>query len=113
MMNERPPTDEVTRRRSTDIHQSNMQEVRDRIAQSQRVQWNVRKASPAGGGFTDRASEFRRLILPRLAGIECSALAEATGLSVGYCFQISEGRRVPNVRHWAAFQLLGLNHQEI
>jgi hypothetical protein len=100
---------EVAHRRSTGDHPSARQEVRDRIAAAQRAQWNARKASPAGDGFTGRPSEFRRLILPRLAGIETGALVQATGLSAGYCAQIRDGRCVPHLRHWAAFQLAGLN----
>jgi hypothetical protein len=62
--------------------------------------------------FTGRASELRRLILPRLSGIEGRTLAGATGLSVGYRDQIRDGKRVPHVRHWAPLQLVGLNHEE-
>jgi CRISPR-associated endonuclease Cas1 len=104
--------DHVGHRRLTGEHPSGRRDVRKRIAESQRAQWAARKASAAGGGFTGRPSEFRRLVLPRLAGIESAALAEATGLSVGYCSQIRQGRRVPHVRHWAALQLLGLNHPD-
>jgi hypothetical protein len=64
------------------------------------------------GGFTGRAAEFRRLILPRLAGIETGILVRATGLSAGYCPQIRGGKRVPHVRHWAALQLAGLTQSE-
>jgi CRISPR-associated endonuclease Cas1 len=98
----------VAHRRSTGDHPSARPEVRGRIAESQRAQWKARKASLAGGGFTGRPSEFRRLILPRLAGIKASALAEATGLSPGYCAQIRDGKGVPHVRHWADLQLVGL-----
>jgi len=103
---------EATQRRATGTHPSNRESVRQRIARSQRAQWESRRASVAGGGFTGRPSEFRRLILPRLAGIEGRILAGATGLSVGYCDQIREGKRVPHVRHWPALQLVGLNHEE-
>jgi hypothetical protein len=102
---------EVAHRRSTGSHPSARHDVRDRISQSQRAQWEARKASPASGGFTGRPSEFRRLILPRITGIPSVTLANMTGLSVGYCAQIREGKRVPHVRHWAAMQLAGLQKQ--
>ena len=99
---------EAAQRRATGTHPSNRESVRERIARSQRAQWEAREVNPAAGGFTGRPSEFRRLILPRLAGIEARVLAGATGLSPGYCAQVREGKRVPHVRHWATLQLLGL-----
>jgi len=78
------------RRASAGIHRAR-QTVRDRIAQSQRAQWEARKASQAGGGFTRRPSEFRWLILPRLAGIPPVTLAYTTGLSAGTAFRSGRG----------------------
>jgi len=100
--------DHVGHRRATGEHPSARRDVRDRIAESQRAQWNARNETPAGSGFTGRPSEFRRLILPRLADVETSALVQATGLSAGYCARIRDGGRVPHIRHWAALQLAGL-----
>jgi CRISPR-associated endonuclease Cas1 len=98
---------ENARRRQTGDHPSKRPEVRDRIAKAQRAQWAKRhRESP--GGFTGTPSEFRRLILPRLAGLTPRTLADATGLSRGYCAQVRDGLRIPHVRHWAAFQLAGL-----
>jgi hypothetical protein len=65
-------------------------------------------AQGPSGGFTGHPSEFRRLIQPKLAGRRPSDLARATGLSPGYCAQVRDGQRVPHLRHWAAFQLVGL-----
>jgi len=48
------------------------------------------------------------LILPRLTGLSPRELTDATGLSPGYCASIRDGKRVPDVRHWAVFQLAGL-----
>jgi hypothetical protein len=68
--------------------------------------------APVSGGFTGRQSEFQRLILPRLAGIKPGMLASAAGLSPGYCAQVRDGKRVPHLRHWAAFQLAGLKKSD-
>src|SRR3954449_11335140 len=79
-----------------------------RISRTQRERWAAKRAIEQGSGFTGRPSEFDRLILPRLAGASPTALAKATGLSPGYCASIRDGKRIPDVRHWAAFQLAGL-----
>ena len=94
-------------RQTTGKHPSARAEVRARIAAAQRAQWEARRLD-IGTGYTGRSSEFRRLILPHLAGATPARLADATGLSRGYCAQIRDGRRVPHVRHWAALQLAGL-----
>ena len=82
---------EAARRRSAAKHPSQERRVRERIGQSQRAQWASRKASGEPSGFTGRPSEFRRLILPRLARIAAADIASHTGLSVGYCAQIRAG----------------------
>jgi CRISPR-associated endonuclease Cas1 len=102
---------ETQRRRATGEHPSHNPGTRDRISQSQRARWSAKRTAEPGSGFTGRPSEFRRLILPRLAGLSPRELAAATGLSPGYCAAIRDGKRVPDVRHWAAFQLAGLNHR--
>src|SRR6476646_185134 len=53
-------------------------------------------------------AEFLRLIQPQLSEVAPSVLAEATGLSSGYCAQIRAGKRVPHTRHWATLHLAGL-----
>ena len=68
-----------------------------------------RHVARAEGPCSTPPSELRRLILPRSAGVRPVELAQATGLSRGYCAQIRDGKRVRHVRHWAAFQLAGLN----
>ncbi len=95
------------KRQDTGEHPSARADVRARIATAQRAHWEARPRDSAPG-FTGRPSEFRRLILPRLAGAHPADLARATGLSRGYCAQIRDGKRVPHSRHWAAFQLAGL-----
>src|SRR5947209_3667697 len=99
---------ETTRRRLADVHPSRDPAVRDRIAQAQRAQWAARKAADPVSGFTGQPSEFRRLVLPRLAGIAPRELARQTGLSPGYCAAVRAGKRVPHLRHWPALQLAGL-----
>ncbi len=103
--------EETTRRRSTGEHPSHRPAVRARIAEAQRARWAARQAA-LPGGFTGAPSEFSRLILPRLSGLAPRQLARETGLSRGYCAQVRDGKRVPHVRHWAAFQLAGLHGQE-
>jgi hypothetical protein len=50
---------------------------------------------------------FAREILPSLQEVPLLALARATGLTYGYLSQIRSGKRVPHLRHWAAFR--GIN----
>jgi hypothetical protein len=97
----------IRRRVETGEHPSARADVRARIATAQRAHWEARH-NDSRAGYTGHPSEFRRLILPRLAEATPAALARATGLSRGYCAQIRDGKRVPHVRHWAAFQLAGL-----
>jgi CRISPR-associated protein Cas1 len=99
---------EAARRRAYGQHPSQEPAVRERIARRQRDQWQARRSNQPASGFTGKPSEFRRLILPRLSGLAPRELARETGLSPGYCAQVRDGRRVPHVRHWAAFQLAGL-----
>ena len=99
---------EADRRRSTGDHPSGRPDMRTRIAAAQRAQWSARREIEPSGGFTGKPSEFRRLILPRLAGLQPRELARETGLSPGYCAQVRDGKLVPHVRHWAALQLVGL-----
>lgn len=94
-------------RQTTGKHPSARADVRARIAERQRRHWQARSAD-AASGYGQSPSEFRRLILPRLAGATPADLARAPGLSRGYCAQIRDGRRIPHIRHWAALQLAGL-----
>ena len=48
--------------------------------------------------------EFRRDVLPHLAGMTPSAVAAATGMSRAYCATILRGERVPHARWWRALQ---------
>lgn len=98
--------EEMARRRASGDHPSQRPEVRARIAEAQRAPRTACRGS-SGGGFTGLPSEFRRLILPRLDGLPPRELAGVTGLSPGYCAQIRDGKRIPHVRHWPAFQLAG------
>lgn len=101
----------VLKRRATGEHPSARADVRARIASAQRKHWEARRKDSAPG-YTGKASEFRRLILPGLAGLAPRELARQTGLSPGYCAQIRDGKRTPAVGHWAALQLAGLSHQD-
>jgi hypothetical protein len=46
-------------------------------------------------------------IQPQLAGITCSAIASALGVSVPYAASIRSGRRIPHPRHWERLAGLG------
>jgi CRISPR-associated endonuclease Cas1 len=50
--------------------------------------------------------EFTQTILPGLANVTVRAMAEATGLSPGYCSFIRRGLRIPHPRHWNALRKL-------
>lgn len=55
----------------------------------------TRKASEPTSGFTGPPSEFRRLILPRLARVTALVVMRETGLSPGYRIHLRDGGRVP------------------
>ena len=98
--------EEGTRRKLTSDHPTTRPDVRERIATRQRDHWQARSDTGETSGYTGHPSQFRRLILPKLANTRPSDLARATGLSPGYCAQIRDGTRTPHPRHWAAFQLV-------
>jgi DNA-binding winged helix-turn-helix (wHTH) protein len=52
----------------------------------------------------DDALVFTRDILPLIRNEPVTILAEATGLSYGYCYQIKTGQHVPHRRHWEALR---------
>jgi hypothetical protein len=49
---------------------------------------------------------FTNDILPLLQEVPLSEMAEATGLSKGYCSFIKRGTKIPHERHWAALERL-------
>lgn len=104
---------EADRRRVSGDHPSSRVEVRQRIATSQRRRWQERLSSAEESGFGTAPSTFRRLVLPGIQGVSSSQLAQATGLSGGYCGLVRRGLRVPHPRHWAAFQLAGLQASDV
>ena len=46
--------------------------------------------------------DFTRDVLPGLQQVPLRVMADATGLSEGYCSFVRRGRKVPHRRHWAA-----------
>jgi hypothetical protein len=87
---------ETAHRRSVGTHPSSRPDVRARISESQRDQAKAaRRDCDAPSGFAGHPSEFRRLILPRIAGAKPSDLARATGLSPGYCAHVRDGTPRP------------------
>ena len=52
-------------------------------------------------------SVFIEEILPRLQELPLSAIADATGLSKGYCSFIKRGIKSPHPRHWKQLRQLG------
>ena len=55
----------------------------------------------AAAGDPVAPDAFTRDILPRLRNVPLRVMAEATGLSEGYCSLIRRGQMVPHRRHWA------------
>ncbi|MDP9353485.1 MAG: hypothetical protein M3P51_18350, partial [Chloroflexota bacterium] len=51
------------------------------------------------GPPTDEVA-FARNILPRLCSVPLREMAEATGLSLGYCSFVRSGKKLPHRRHW-------------
>lgn len=58
-------------------------------------EWNQANEQLPKSLFTDQ-------ILPTLQSVPLSDMAEATGLSLGYCSFIRRGLKVPHPRHWSA-----------
>lgn len=50
---------------------------------------------------------FSRDILPALQGVSLRAMADATGLTQGYCSFVRRGLKEPHRRHWAVLLRLG------
>jgi hypothetical protein len=48
--------------------------------------------------------EFGRDILPRIVAVPARALAEAIGLSIGYCRQVKKGSVTPHPMWWEALR---------
>jgi hypothetical protein len=49
---------------------------------------------------------FERDILPRIADVPARALAEATGLSVGYCRKVKQGAVTPHPMWWEVMRAI-------
>ena len=47
---------------------------------------------------------FKRNVLPRLRRVSLRGMAEATGLTLGYCSFVRRGLRLPHPRHWEALR---------
>jgi hypothetical protein len=75
--------------------------ARERRAQTMRQRH--REAAAWGDGDLTDPGHFERMILPTIQDIPLRRLAEATGLSLGYCALIRAGERVPRPQHWPAF----------
>ena len=63
-------------------------------------------AGPGDCGSADLHA-FARRFLPKLRAVPPCVMAEATGLSEGYCSCVRRGRKVPHARHWATLAGLG------
>ena len=61
----------------------------------------------AGGEAGADSGPFARDVLPRLRAVPLRHMAEATGLSEGYCSFVRRGQKVPHRRHWAALTQVG------
>jgi len=57
-------------------------------------------------GDVDDGSDFARDVLPGLRHVSLQVMADATGLSKGYCSFVRRGLKVPHRRHWAALARL-------
>jgi hypothetical protein len=74
---------ETAHRRATGTHPSSRPDVRAPTSERQRAHADAGRADDGGRGFSGQPSEFRHLILPRIADATPSELARATGLSAG------------------------------
>ena len=86
---------------------SNSPEAQARRADSQKRQHKARKgwkASELPAGFDEKF--YLEQIQPRMAGIPCSVIASALGVSIPYAADIRAGRRVPHPRRWEVLRRL-------
>jgi CRISPR-associated endonuclease Cas1 len=80
-------------------------------AATKRAQTLARRTWEADAWETKTSSRpdpdtFVREIFPGLKTVSVRSMAEATGLTRGYCSMIRRGLYVPHARHWAALQAL-------
>lgn len=59
-------------------------------------------------GEHDDGTDFARDILPGLAGVPLSMMAETAGLSLSHCSAVRRGLIAPHRRHWAALRALAV-----
>ena len=76
-------------------------------ARGQRVAEHLRAAAAWSGEKRDPA-EFKREVLPALAGMSARQVASRTGISVSYAAAILRGERVPRQRLWHGLRSLQL-----
>ncbi len=67
--------------------------------------WNQGNTESQDAGY------FTREILPPLQGISLRRMADATGLTEGYCSVVRRGLKVPHRRHWA--NLASIGHKDV
>jgi hypothetical protein len=75
---------------------------------NQRQQWDQLTWEAEHQGQDQDPEWFRSEILPGLASVTLSRIAEATGMSISAASKIRAGRRVPHPRHWVALKALEL-----
>ena len=73
--------------------------------QTQVSRWNRDHDRPV-------SEEFEKTILPGLQAIRLADIAEATGLTLGYCSFIRRGIKTPHPRHWPHLEVLIERHRD-
>ncbi len=53
------------------------------------------------------AQQFTREILPKLQAVSLRVMADATGITEGYCSFVRRGLKVPHCRHWETLEKVG------
>jgi len=66
-----------------------------------------RRAAAAWSGAQRDPADFRRQVLPGLAGLSARQVASRAGISVSYAAAILRGERVPHPRLWASLRTGG------
>lgn len=66
--------------------------------------WEQEHGAPSGD--VAGSELFTRDILPMLQTVSLRSMADATGLTQGYCSFVRRGLKVPHRRHWAALERL-------
>lgn len=77
-----------------------------RRSSNQKQQWDQATWEREHEGEEPDPERFKSEVLPGLASVTLSRIAEATGMSISAASKVRAGRRIPHPRHWRALEIL-------